>query len=215
MIAFTSPYFWYTTRATGLVALVLFTAVVCLGTLVSNRVGGSAVGRFELNELHRSISMVAMAFLVLHILTTIVDSYVPTGWLSAVIPLTSTYKRWDVAIGAVAFDLMLAVWASSLMKARISNGSWRFIHWFSWLAFIAAITHSFLIGTDSRSGIGLVVVAACAGAVVITAIWRYVKRPTRSLGRTALSPLAPHEPQLSPAPKGPATDPKRRPRVPR
>ena len=138
MIAFTSPYFWYTTRATGLVALVLFTVVVCLGTFVSNRVGGSAVGRFELNELHRSVSMVAMAFLVLHIITTVVDSYVPTGWLSAVIPMTSNYKRLDVAIGAVAFDLMLAVWASSLMKARISNGSWRFIHWFSWLAFVAA-----------------------------------------------------------------------------
>ena len=41
MIAFTSPYFWYTTRATGLVALVLFTIVVCLGTFISNRVGCS------------------------------------------------------------------------------------------------------------------------------------------------------------------------------
>jgi predicted ferric reductase len=215
MIAFTSPYFWYTTRATGLVALVLFTIVVCLGTFVSNRVGGSAVGRFELNELHRSISMVAMAFLVLHIVTTVVDSYVPTGWLSAIVPMTSSYKRWDVAIGAVAFDLMLAVWASSLMKARIANSSWRFIHWFSWLAFVAAIVHSFLIGTDARSGIGLAVVTACAFAVVVTAIWRYVKRPTRSLGRTALSPLAPHEPQLSPPAKGPESDAKRRPRVPR
>jgi DMSO/TMAO reductase YedYZ heme-binding membrane subunit len=215
MIAFTSPYFWYTTRATGLVALVLFTIVVCLGAFVSNRVGGSAVGRFELNELHRSVSMVAMAFLVLHIVTTVVDSYVPTGWLSTIIPMTSNYKRWDVAVGAVAFDLMLAVWASSLMKARIANSSWRFIHWFSWLAFAAAIVHSFLIGTDARSGIGLAVVTACALAVVVTAIWRYVKRPTRSLGRTALSPLAPHEPQLSPPTKGPGSNPKRRTRVPR
>ena len=190
MIAFTSPYLWYITRATGLVALVLFTIVVCLGTFVSNRVGGTTVGRFELNELHRSVSMVAMAFLVLHIVTTIIDSYVPTGWLSAVIPMTSAYKRLDVAIGTVAFDLILAVWASSLMKARIANSSWRFVHWFSWLAFVAAIVHSFLIGTDARSGIGLTVVATCAFAVVVTALWRYVKRPTRASGRTALSPLA-------------------------
>ena len=215
MIALTSPYLWYTTRATGFVALILFTLVVALGTFVANRIGGTYVGRFELNELHRSVSMVAMAFLVLHIVTTVVDSYVPTGWLSTIIPMTSNYKRWDVAVGAVAFDLMLAVWASSLMKARIANSSWRFIHWFSWLAFVAAIVHSFLIGTDARSGIGLAVVTACAFAVVVTAIWRYVKRPTRSLGRTALSPLAPHEPQLSPPPKSPGSDPKRRPRVPR
>lgn len=190
MIAFTSPYLWYVTRATGLVALVLFTIVVCLGTFVSNRVGGTTVGRFELNELHRSVSMVAMAFLVLHIVTTIVDSYVPTGWLSAVIPMTSAYKRLDVALGAVAFDLILAVWASSLLKARIANSSWRFVHWFSWLAFVAAIVHGFLIGTDARSGIGLAVVATCAVAVIVTALWRYVKRPTRASGRTALSPLA-------------------------
>ncbi len=191
MIAFNSPYLWYVTRATGLVALVLFTVVVCLGTFVSNRVGGTSVGRFELNELHRSVSLVAMAFLVVHIVTTVIDSYVPTGWLSAVVPLTSHYQRVDVAIGAVAFDLMLAVWASSLMRARIANGSWRFIHWFSWLAFVAAIVHSFLIGTDARSGTGLAVVVLCAAAVVITALWRYVKRPARASGRTALSPLAP------------------------
>jgi sulfoxide reductase heme-binding subunit YedZ len=193
MIAFTSPYLWYTTRATGLVALVLFTVVVALGTFVSNRVGGTSVGRFELNELHRSVSMVAMAFLVIHIVTTVVDSYVPTGWLSTVVPMTSPYKRVDVAIGAVAFDLILAVWASSLMKSRMANTSWRFVHWFSWLAVAAALVHGFLIGTDGRSGIGLAVVVTCAVVVVATALWRYVKRPARALGRTALSPLAPHD----------------------
>jgi methionine sulfoxide reductase heme-binding subunit len=190
MIAFTSSYLWYTTRATGLVALVLFTSVVCLGTFVSNRVGGTNVGRFEFNELHRSISMVAMVFLVIHIVTTIVDSYVPTGWLSAVVPMTSRYERLDVALGTVAFDLMLAVWVSSLMKSRIANGSWRFIHWLSWLAFVAAVVHSFLLGTDARTGIGLVIVTVCCVAVFVTAIWRFVKRPTRASGRTALSPIA-------------------------
>jgi DMSO/TMAO reductase YedYZ heme-binding membrane subunit len=213
MIALTSPYLWYTTRATGLVALVLFTMVVCLGAFVSNRVGGTNIGRFELNELHRSVSMVALAFLVLHILTTILDSYVPTGWLSAVIPMTSSYKRLDVAIGTVAFDLILAVWASSLMKARIANGSWRFIHWFSWLAVVAAIVHGVLIGTDARSGIGLAVVISCSVVVVATALWRYLWRPTRSLGRTALSPLARHQPRE--APKSAPRDSNRRSRVPR
>jgi len=63
------------------------------------------------------------------------------------------------------------------MKARIANGSWRFIHWLSWLAFVAATSHAFLIGTDARSGIGLAVVISCALAVVATALWRYLKRP--------------------------------------
>ena len=189
-MALTSPYFWYTTRATGIVALVLFTLVVSLGTLVANRIGGTIVGRFELNELHRSVSIVAMVFLFIHILTTVADSYVSTGLISAFIPMTSSFKRMPVAIGAVGFDLLLSVWVSSLLKVRIANRSWRFIHWFGWLAFTAAIAHAFLTGTDTRSGAGLVLVGACAGVVLAAALWRYVGRPARAAGRTALSPLA-------------------------
>jgi predicted ferric reductase len=190
MIAFTSPYFWYTTRATGFVALILFTLVVALGTFVANRIGGTYVGRFELNELHRSITMVAIVFLVVHILSTLLDSYVPTGWFSAIIPLVSKYEPVHVALGAVAFDLILAVWVSSLLKARIANRSWRFIHWFSWLALASAITHSFLTGTDSRSSWGLTLGIACTAVALASALWRYFARPARAAGRTALSPLA-------------------------
>ena len=45
MIALTSPYLWYTARATGVVALVLLTLTVVLGTLVTTRVGGNATPR--------------------------------------------------------------------------------------------------------------------------------------------------------------------------
>jgi predicted ferric reductase len=191
VIALTTPYLWYTTRATGMVALILFTIVVSLGTLVANRVGGTVVGRFEINELHRTASIVAMVFLLLHVTTTVIDSYAPTGWLSALIPMTSDYKRVGVAIGAVALDLILAVWVSSLLKVRVKNESWRFIHWFSWIAFASAILHAYLTGTDTRDGVGLVVVVACALTVLASALWRYIGRPTRAAGRTALSPLAP------------------------
>ncbi|HVB19130.1 MAG TPA: ferric reductase-like transmembrane domain-containing protein [Acidimicrobiales bacterium] len=236
MIALTTPYLWYTTRATGLVALVLFTVVVSLGTLVANRIGGSIVGRFELNELHRSLSIVAIAFLALHIVTTVIDSFVATGWISVVVPFTSSYKRTAIAIGAVAFDLIAAVWISSLLKVRVKNQTWRFIHWFSWLAVASALTHGFLAGTDARHGVGLLIVSACAMVVAAAALWRFVARPTRAAGRTALSPLAsaplperrpsrslgppersaprarpappaPHAPRTPPAPSAPRTPP--------
>jgi DMSO/TMAO reductase YedYZ heme-binding membrane subunit len=195
VIAFTSPYLWYTTRATGVVALVLFTLVVSLGTLVANRVGGTSVGRFELNELHRSITVIAMVFLVIHILTTVLDSYVATGWLSAVLPMTSHYKRLAITLGAVSFDLILAVWVSSLVKVRIKNESWRALHWLSWLAFASAVAHALMTGTDTRHGAGLALVVVCAATVVASALWRFLARPTRASGRTALSPLAPSREQ--------------------
>lgn len=189
MIALTSPYLWYTTRATALVTLVLFTMVVALGTFVANRVGGAYVGRFEVNELHRSMSMVAVVFLGIHVASTVADSYVPTGVLSVFVPLTSSYRRVAIGVGAVALDLIAAVWISSLLKARIANNSWRFIHWFSWLGFATAIVHAYLSGTDARHGWGLALVGACAAVGVGAAVWRFLGRPTRAAGRTALSPL--------------------------
>ena len=94
-----------------------------------------------------------------------------------------------MAIGTIAFDLILAVWISSLLKVRIKNATWRFIHWFSWIAYITALVHAALIGTDTKGASGLIFVAFCAGAIVVAGLWRFFGRPTRAGGRTALSPL--------------------------
>lgn len=208
MTGLTSPYLWYTTRATGMVTLVLFTLVAVLGALVANRVGGTVVGRFEVNELHRSVSMVAMVFLALHVTTTAIDTYAPTGWVSVFVPFASRYRTLGVALGAVAIDLVLAVWVSSMLKVRVKYESWRFLHWFSWLAFASALAHAYLTGTDAHDGAGLLLVAACAGSVLAAAVWRVLARPRRAAGRTALSPLAP----APPSPSRPLTFPKTRPR---
>jgi len=212
VIALTTPYLWYATRATGIVTMLLFTAVVALGTLVANRVGGTFIGRFEINEVHRSLTMVAVVFLVIHIVTTVLDSFVSTGLISAVVPMTSAYKRIPVALGAVGFDLILAVWISSLLKLRIKNQSWRFIHWFSWLAYAISLVHGYLTGTDAHHGIGMMLVIGCGGFVALAALWRFLGRPTRAAGRTALSPLA--SPPVPPRPRGPEAFPRTPPRPP-
>ena len=211
MIALTSPYLWYATRATGYVSMVLFTAVVVLGSLVALRVGGTFVGRFELNELHRSLSMVAMAFLAIHVATTVADSYVSTGVVSAIIPFTSAYRRLGVSFGAVAVDMLLAVWISSLLKVRIKNDIWRFIHWFSWIGVSASVLHAVQTGTDAGHGVGFDVAIACAVMMAIAGGLRLALRPARAAGRTALSPLKPAAAPATPARPTPESGPARYP----
>ena len=200
MIALTSPYLWYTTRATGFVALILFTIVVTLGTFVANRdrrhhrrtlraqraapIGLDGRRRLPRHPHHHARSSTATC---------------QRAGVSTLVPMTSAYKRVPVALGAVAFDLILAVWISSLLKVRIANRTWRFIHWFSWLAFASALVHTLLAGTDSRKGFGLIVAVICARFVLAAAMWRYLGRPTRAAGRTALSPLAAAKDQSVPA----------------
>jgi DMSO/TMAO reductase YedYZ heme-binding membrane subunit len=191
MIAITTPYLWYTARATGTVALVLLTASVVMGALVATRVGGRSVGRFELNEVHRSISTMALCFVAVHVTVTVVDSYVPTGILSVIVPFTSQYRRLPVAIGAVAIDLMLAVWLTSMMKSRIRPQTWRLVHWLSWGCLAAAICHGFVTGSDAHRAWSVMVTGGCAAAAVIAGVWRVTRRPVRAGGRTAHSPIVP------------------------
>ena len=188
MIGLTSPYLWYTTRATGLVTLALLTGMVCLGVLVANRAGGERVGRFELAQVHRAVSAITVTFLAIHVVTTVADSFVATGPLSIVVPLTSPYRRVAVGLGALALDLLGAVWLSSLLQARLSYGAWRAIHWLGWLCYPAALIHAVSAGTDARHGVGLAVVVASLASVAGAALWRVTARPDRAAGRTALSP---------------------------
>ncbi len=189
MIALTSPYLWYTARATGVVALVLLTLTLVLGSFVSTRVGGNAVGRFEINELHRSIALLSVVFVAIHVTVTVLDSYVPIGLPSILIPFTSAYRRVPVAIGTIALDLMLATWITSLFKERLRYSTWRFVHWFSWICFATAVVHGFLTGTDAHRTWSIIVTVTCLALVLLAGLWRVTQRPQRAGGRTAHSPL--------------------------
>ena len=66
---------WYISRATGLVSLALFTAAVVLGLLTAGRLGTSNFPRFAVQRLHRNLSMLSLAFLAVHIISAVSDSY--------------------------------------------------------------------------------------------------------------------------------------------
>src|SRR5262252_9565891 len=68
--------YWYLTRASGAVALVLLTASVVLGIAAIARLRGPRIPRFVVDGIHRTASLLAVVFLVVHILTAVLDSFV-------------------------------------------------------------------------------------------------------------------------------------------
>jgi sulfoxide reductase heme-binding subunit YedZ len=89
MIATASTTLWYTTRATGIVALVLLTATLVLGILTAGRVRSRTWPAFAQADLHKRISLLAMVFLVFHVLTAVLDTYVNVGWAAILVPFAS------------------------------------------------------------------------------------------------------------------------------
>jgi len=116
---------WYVTRATGIVALLLLTAVVLLGVASSIRWRGRRSPRFVVADLHRNLTLAAIAFIAVHVVTTVVDRFAPIGLKDAVIPFLSPYRPIWLGIGAVSFDLLLALVISSLLRVRVGYPLWR------------------------------------------------------------------------------------------
>src|ERR1022692_1195952 len=85
-----STALWYASRATGVVALVLLTAVMVLGILVNRQRRVPGPPRFAGTSLHRSVSLLSVIFVAVHVATAIADPYVSIRAVAAIIPFTSS-----------------------------------------------------------------------------------------------------------------------------
>ena len=175
--------YWYATRSTGAVALLLLTAAVVLGVLDTRRVSSPRWPRFAIDSMHRTASMLAIAFLAVHILTAVLDSFASISLLDAVVPFAGSYRRFWLGLGAVSLDLLLAVAISSAARRRIGYAGWRAIHWLAYASWPLALVHSLGTGSDVKGwwllAIALACVAAVLGAVLARVSWEWPRHQGR------------------------------------
>jgi hypothetical protein len=156
---------WYLTRASGVVALLLLTAGLVLGILGSVRWRSERWPRFAVVSIHRNLTLFVVVFVALHVLTTIADGYAPVGLKDALIPFLSRYRPLWLGFGALAFDLLLALIVTSLLRVRIGYGAWRAVHWLSYAAWPFALVHGLAAGSDARFTWLRIVTIVCILAV--------------------------------------------------
>jgi methionine sulfoxide reductase heme-binding subunit len=177
-----STALWYASRATGIVCLVLLTAVMVLGIMVNRQGRLPGLPRFAVTGLHRNLSLLAVGFLAVHIVTAIADPFVTIGLAATVIPFASPYRPLWIGLGAVSIDLMIALIVTSLARARIGRRLWRGVHWLAYAAWPVALVHSIGSSGDLQSGPLLALAAGCTLAVAGATGWRVV-RATRATPR--------------------------------
>jgi sulfoxide reductase heme-binding subunit YedZ len=185
----TSTALWYASRATGVVALLLLTAVMVLGILVNRQGRLPGLPRFGATSLHRSVSLMAVAFIAVHVITAIADPFVTIGIAAIVIPFVSPYEPLWLGLGAVSLDVMAAMIVTSLLRGRIGRRTWRAVHWLAYLSWPVALAHSIGSSTDMQRG-GLLALAIGCGVVVAAAICGRVygaRRATPPAGRAAVA----------------------------
>ena len=167
----TDQLLWFTTRGAGIVSLLFLTAVVYLGILVSLKWQTRAWPRFATTSFHRYLSLLAVAFLGVHIVTAVIDPFTSLGWLAALVPFSSAYRTLWLGLGVLALDLGAAVLVTSLLKHRIGRRAWRAVHWLAYAAWPLALLHGVGTGTDAAApwmvALNLTCLAVVGAAVLV------------------------------------------------
>ena len=163
---------WYLARGSGLAALVVLTLSMVLGIVTSVRWTNPRWPRFVIELLHRNSSLVAFALILVHIATVILDGFAPIGWKDAVIPFASPYRTLWLGLGSVAFDVLVALLVTSLLRHRVGHRTWKFIHWFAYLCWPLVVVHGLATGSDTHVGLVLLLTLACVAAVILALWWR-------------------------------------------
>ncbi len=192
-MAATSQALWYLVRSTGLVDLVLLTAAMVLGVSGVVRWARPGWPRFVVAALHRNLSLLALAVLAVHVVTSIGDSFVNIRLIDAFVPFVGLYQPFWLGLGAFALDLMVALIITSALRHRLGLAGWRVVHWGAYLCWPVAVAHGLGMGTDSGAGWVQVLNGLCVAAVVAAVVWRLVV-VQRGLSR----PGRPHVPDRLP-----------------
>lgn len=163
---------WYFTRGTGAVSLVLLTLSLVLGVVDVRRWSAWHVPRFLVDGLHRTVSLLVVAFVAVHVVTAVLDTFAPVSVVDAVVPFGSAYRPVWLGLGAVAFDLLLALVITSLLRARLGARAWRNVHWLAYACWPVALVHGLGTGSDVRPGWMLWLSVGCTAVVAVAVIAR-------------------------------------------
>lgn len=163
---------WYLMRGSGAVSLLLLTGAMALGIATW---GGATLGslpRFATIALHRALSLLAVAFVAVHVATAVADPYAAVRLVDVVVPFAAASHPLLLGLGAVALDLMAALAVTGLLRPWLGARAFRAVHWAAYAAWPAAFVHSIGIGTDIGDLWMRAIAVACAMTMGGALAWR-------------------------------------------
>ena len=180
--------FWITSRAAGTTAMILASAAVGFGLLMSGRLAkGPNAGR---RTIHEILSLSVMVSIAVHGLSLLGDTYLHPSLLDVTVPFASGYRTLATSAGIVAGWALIALGLSYYVRGRIGVQRWRVIHRFTLLAWIGALVHTFAEGTDARSTWFIALIGVTALPALVALALRTADGFGRRGAQASRAPLA-------------------------
>ena len=142
-----SHLFWITSRSAGEMALLLSSASVGLGLMMSSPRGSAS--RRDLRSVHEALSLTALAMVALHGIALLGDSFLNPGIVGIAVPFAGAYRPLWTGLGIVAGYGLAALALSYYARNRIGAARWKRLHRLTAVFWLLAIGHAAGAGTDS------------------------------------------------------------------
>jgi predicted ferric reductase len=140
-------------QASGLTGLVFAYLSVLLGLQQSARaLGWLPLSYRQIDRLHRQISLLVIALVLVHVVTTALDA-MGDSWKTVLIPWQWASQSWPQAVwgytlGIIAVYLLALVAPTFYLRRLIGTGRWRFLHRFVIIFYAFSIWHALILGVD-------------------------------------------------------------------
>lgn len=178
---------WITSRAAGGAALLLASASVALGLMMSSK--RKASNKRDLRAIHEALSLTSLAMVALHGVALLGDAYLNPGLIGIAIPFTGAYRSLWTGLGIIAGYGLAALGISYYFRDRIGAARWRRLHRLTAIFWLLAVGHTIGAGSDAAEWWFLI----AGGVMVIPAALLLV---LRWLGRAAEAEYSGPGPQL-------------------
>jgi sulfoxide reductase heme-binding subunit YedZ len=164
MVNATPHLFWITSRAAGIVALVLASLAVSLGLVMSLKLARRRGP--DLIAIHEILSLSALVAIAVHGLSLLGDPYLKATLADISIPFVFGYKSMWTSMGIFAGWGLALLGLSYYARRHIGSSRWRKLHRFTAVLWLAGLVHALGEGTDA----GQIWFLAMIAIVVIPAL---------------------------------------------
>jgi DMSO/TMAO reductase YedYZ heme-binding membrane subunit len=173
-------FWWFVSRASGMVAAVLVALTIVWGLLLTTKVIERRGLPAWLTDLHRALGGLSVVFIGVHLLALVADSYTYFSWKELFVPFAYAQDAGPVAWGIGAFWMLLVVEGTSLIQRRMPRKLWRGVHYLSYPVGVMVGIHAMTAGTDSGNVWFRVITFGLVGLLTFLVIYRVLfRRPPK------------------------------------
>lgn len=175
-ITLNPQFWWFLSRASGIVAWLMLTATVIWGVVLATRAFPEQRRPAWLRDLHTWLGGLSVCFVAVHLVALMADSYVSFGPTDLLVPFASDWKPVPVALGVLALWILVAVQATSLARKHLPRSLWRWVHLSSYATFWLTSLHAAYAGSDRSALLYQVTAVATIVAIAWSMMYRVTNR---------------------------------------